>query len=1248
MTQDMNCTKTVARQKEGSRKTLAILFEYAWSKPRVCLEYAKSMARVWLEYVFVRKERTLSPSRANSQSVPYVLKTMLMLLMMFLGVGQMWGQTNITSLSQITASDGNYVITADINASDFNASITSFSGTLTAQAFTSGDRKGEFPVISNLSVPIFTTATDAKISNIMLKSVAISQAGYVGAISCIANGTTRIYNCGILPTTADPASTSRSTVASTDNYCGGLVGFLDGYARVINCFSYANITGGTVKAGIVGYNNYASRSKGAKIDDVAGEIHTMVMNCMFYGDISHGSGADATVYPIYGGSKISNEDNSRLNNYNYFLYEADFSKGKHIPAANYNCALAAEHNYLVRFEFYRHLLNSTREVAAWYATGSTADGKGTKTTNKMLKWVLDKSIAPYPILKVQDFYYSVVNYDPNNTNTVAGAKVSRSSVTERNQGGILTNMGSSGTLSVTISSAKTTGGQTKPEGATITQTEPLSLNIIDKDYNNFNFNYGKIQLPYYNDVGTGNYTHDRVVTGWKITSITSVTGDPYAASHYTGDNYDSPYYNFADRKSSNKDLYTVSGRVFSQGAYFDVPDGVTSITIEPYWACAAYCSDKYYDCYGYSTGNGVSDFGERYKNDNSYSINGDNQKVYNYLNHSTNASAYGRLKTLGMTTSTSVYDYAIVLVGNFHQKNTPVNDNYHFTIMSADLNFDNEPDYSLIFNSGKQEKLSPIRLDFINVPGTAMAHKQTSTTYMGIWGNMKFRGWFETTNTTTIRFSQFEYDSENKTLNEPLILLGGIVDQIVSTNGTEGATTHTKYIHVGGNVCFIFNFNNGCHMDKTSTSTPHRPISVTGGDYKNFYLSGYLQSEAPAYSTDDGGKDAECYISGGRFGEVAGAGYELIDGNVTWQIYDADIESFYGGGINDNKAITGNISTTIRGSHVGTFCGGPKFGNMNATKTVETTANDCTFDTFFGAGFGGTAFSRKNSFNEYQTLTYQWNTNSKIVPRFTGTSGDFRRGKYVSGQGISVNYEYRNFEGSNDKTVGHLFVNYASMSVAQTNNVTSTLKGCTINRNYYGGGSLGSVLGDIESNLENCTVYGNVFGAGYSASVPTVNVFPSGNDGLFKTIPVYNSTTGVFEEGIYPDPVVYTWSNSKGANNDANSLIDETIEGITKHWIHTDVTLSDLGSVNGNVNLTIKGNSVIGTEGDPTTGSVYGGGDESAVTGSTHKITVTLAGKTTVKGSVYGGGNSGLVEGSTEVNILQNAPTSNNNSSSNP
>ena len=68
----------------------------------------------------------------------------------------------------------------------------------------------------------------------------------------------------------------------------------------------------------------------------------------------------------------------------------------------------------------------------------------------------------------------------------------------------------------------------------------------------------------------------------------------------------------------------------------------------------------------------------------------------------------------------------------------------------------------------------------------------------------------------------------------------------------------------------------------------------------------------------------------------------------------------------------------------------------------------------------------------------------------------------------------------------------------------------------------------------------------------------------------------------------------------------------------------------GTVSLTIGGTSVIGTDGDNTTGSVYGGGESSAVNGNIH---VLLKGNTHVLGSVYGGGNEGPVNGDTEVEI---------------
>lgn len=1122
----------------------------------------------------------------------------LMILAAMLPVTVWADPTEITSLSSIGTS-GDYIITADITVPDNFTSIASFSGTLTAQA----KSDGTYPVISGLNKPLFTTCTNATISNIMLKDVHISQSGYVGAICGTANGTTRIYNCGILPTTCTNPDNdaehpnNRSTVASTDSYCGSLVGLLDGTnstdnPRVINCFSYANITGGTVRAGIVGYNNYASKI----VDDNASGIRTMVMHCMFYGNITQDNN---TFYPIYGGLKISNEEKvsnvqSKLNNYNYFLYEAPYSTS--IQANNYNCALAAEERFLVRFEFYRYLMNSTRDLAAFYVDPSPTTFKPTGSSNNhkrydrdlIAKWVLDKAIAPYPILKEPGYYPSVVNYDPTYTfDSETNTRVARTSVTERNNGKNL------GTLTVNIGL-----GTGYPEGATIKSGKSqITLQRTDKDCDDFNFNYDKVQLPYYSEVGTGNCKKNKVVSGWKITGMTGGTQGTFSTST------DAPGYNFADRSTYAKDLYAESGRVFSQGAYFDVPDGVTAITIEPYWGTAAYLSDAYYDCWGYDNDKGIGGFGRRYENGKTYTICGDDQVVYTSL-----SNALGPLSSNG-----TVYDNVIVLVGNYHRRqNNHWNETKAFTIMSVDQDEDLEPDYSYIFNSGKQFSHPPIRFDFVNVPGTAMAHKLTSTTYMGIMGNHKWSGWLEVTNTCFIRFSQLEYDNEyKKSGSYPVILLGGVVEQMVSTNGGEESVENTLYLHVGGNAWFKM-FNNGCHMDKTRTKTHRIPISVTGGDYEKFYLSGYFRENAPVYS-----ENAECYISGGNFGELAGSGQEKIDGNVDWFINYADIDNFYGGGINDRNPITGNIIVNIKNSHVGTYCGGPKFGDMAATKTVSTIATGCTFGTYFGAGYGGTALVRKNSFNQYQSLNYSWN--SSIVSTFTASDGANKRGKYDASYGIAINYEYENFEGSNDKTVGRFYVNYASLSVAQVNDVTSTLTECVVTGNYYGGGSLGEVAGTATSTLTNCTIRGNVFGAGYSVTVPNATVYNGG----FSTEPYYNSLTGVFTKGVPSASREFTWEHKDVVNNNATAFDDNNGK------LFTQVNFNNFGRVDVNAILTINGGT-IGTEGNALTGNVYGGGDQSGVTGNT---TVILKGSANVLGNVYGGGNEGPVEGDSKVLI---------------
>jgi len=1060
------------------------------------------------------------------------------------------------SYDDITDVAGVYVL-----ASDFTQS-----GTKPTAPFT-GMIDGQYHSIS-LTSPLFDKVDGATIKNIIVSSVTITSGnsdGHAGAICNEASGASRIYNCGILDGSV-----------SGSGCVGSIVGKISDNSRVINCYSYATVSGGSDVGGIVGFNNETTTE---------GSVKTMVMNCMFYGDITAGD----NVSPVYGGNNINNLNNGKtdgtsgLNTFNYYAY--DKLKSKAITEGKYNCALAVEEKYLTRFEYYRLLLNSNKKLAAFYATGSP------EKANEMAKWVLetaDRTIAnpkPYPVLKPQGYYPSIIN--PDFENAPDSASVGR------NKGGKLGK-----TLSVTISGTKTDGGQSWPTGASIT-TSSLTLQRTDKDFDRFNYNYDKVQLPYYDEVGTGNYTGNKVVTGWKITAITAIDGDPYKAANYDytktyADNkayFDYPNYNFADRKSSNKDLYSVSGRVFSQGAYFDVPYGVTSITIEPYWGNAIYVADQFYDAVykdDYTGKKGVSKTGTQVGS--STQFNGQTVKT----------------SITGLGSGTTVYDNAVVLVGNFHLDNVPSGGNKPFTMMSVDMDQDHEPDYSLIYHHKNRTTIAPIRFDFLNIPGTAQAQKPNGASLICNFTIFKPKGWFEVTNTSSFYTSQIEYENQAGITKSdaPLILLGGVIDQFVSTQ-QDNVDGHTIYIHVGSNV-WINSFGLGTHSDGNK-STPHVPVSVTGGEYEGFYLTGTYNANATV-QTDS----AECYISGGHFTEVAGASLEQINGSVRWQIYNADIDEFFGGGINDAKPIKGNITTDIINSHVKLFCGGPKFGNMQGTNKVTTRAEGCTFGKYFGAGYGGTSLSRKKY---YDLTTTDWDT---WAGKYVTDRGKYFDGKTTSapgkadygkkGVGVATDLDYEFFVWSSGATGGRFFVKFAAFSLAQCNDVSSTLKKCTVETDFYGGGNLGKVVGTATSVLEDCTVNGSVYGAGYSASLPTVEVRDAG----FIEKPNYNSASGMFEPPTLSGTTTFTWENAAAAgvtlsNGNAGSDLE-------KHILYTNTPLNNLGEVK-NTNLTIKGTTTVGE-------CVYGGGALASMDADGN-TTVNLIGGT-ITGDVYGGGQGRL------------------------
>ena len=1124
-------------------------------------------------------------------------------------------ETFVDMASEEEGAGYHYVLKTDVDASTVADIAQDFSGT-----FDGGNY-----IITGLTHPLFNTVNGGTVKNVTLKGVNISSSDEnVGAITGVAKGYSRIYNCGILPNDATFPEGTHPTVTTTGLCAGGLVGRLEDDSRVINCYSYADVSAATNAAGIVGNNTFASTA--AVTDDKYANLRTAIVNCMFYGDILGGTNQ----YGVYGGQLITNATATGISSYNYFRSGSKFTATNGHPNASeganvvgnptaYNCSFPAEERYLTQVEFHRSLLNSNRELCGWWVGSDVAPSTLTTTevqaipkdASLMYKWVVDSSLAPYPILKPFGKYPSIVNsntgtpwFDRDTANPYEGKKL--------------------GTLTVTVKSGKTAPDKIQ------------YIPITDMDTLHYDFGYYKVQLPYYNTVFgnpdgatwdqkyAGNYT-DQVVTGWKVTNVETdgsvETYNGFVANWETG-------YNFVDRKCIAKDIYSSTNpRVFAQGGYYYGPDGVTAITIEAYWGKAIYVrnADASYDRVNVVQGSKDAP--------NNYYGNGSHFAPAGTRDNNVNGATIQTASTKGsirdaltaIDAKGTVYDYALVLVGNI-QEAVGKNDVVHstdatrgFTIMSVDLDFDEEPDYCLEWQLGQsmtRQVIAPIRFDFLPVVELGIAGKRHDSTYFYSLGCYRSKGHFEVTETSFIRFGQFEFELASRD-DGPVILNGGIYDQYC--RGRNGETKqHINYVILGGHIVMP-SFTPGAHVNKDALyKTRHCAVNVLGGNFTSFYLTGGYNEKIEPFNDNP-----HCYIDGGRFGTIAAAYKEGISGNVYWRINHALIDEFYGGGVMSQatgttyKIVKGNIDVVIDNSIVGKYCGGPKFGDMVSGKTVTTNATNTVFNQYFGAGNGGTTYVQYANTDDSQ--------HGPLAPSsWTSTiNTNYHPGTYRdTAQDYEANYDIEVINTSTGDLAGRVinrsYYYSAQFATTNTGDVTSTLTDCTINTNFYGGGFLGGVSGNVTSTLTDCTVLGSVFGAGYSASSGTVTI-----SNIDKTPPSANVYTGMIQPQSGGTSTTYYWTNDKGSTGSPATAATETDPN---SYFYTEVSLNNLGAVNGDVTLTLNGSTNV-------SGSVYGGGDASAVTGSDHTVTVKLQGNTTVEGDVFGGGNKGVVSGTTKVKI---------------
>ena len=1054
---------------------------------------------------------------------------------------------DITELQNITG--GNYyIITNDIDASSLTESIDNFSGTL----------DGDYHTISGLTKPLFNTLNNGTVKNVVLDNVQLSSAVTVndteclGAIAAYASGNTKIYNCGIL-------SKDGTSSISGGNNTGSLVGYITGNTRVVNNYSYANVSGGEYVGGIVG------RVAGTALSNsnYSNDNHCAVTNNMFYGNLS----GTSNVSPVYAGNHTSNIKNT--NEYNFWRSKASVSYN------NYNNQLAIDKDsYLNRFPFYRHIQNTHRELAAIYLFGSRTDA----TVAEIGHWynVKNDEKVPYPIIE---------EWKTNTKKTTVDIKANLPNTTEKFAGKLLGNIGSDGYYTGTGEQVSSMGsGGYLTVKVIINGSEYKSeLPITDMDTLNYDFTWGKVVLPFANEYEEWIRDYSKICTGWKITSITGGT---------TGSLTN---YNFADRDSTAKDLYSNSNYIFAQGGNYIVPYGVTEIKIEANFANAFYLSDAYYD-YGYN-----ASYGEQTGLTTQVPTTYHGRTVYTNLNTLLNAMS---------SNVTDPHEQAIVLVGNYHYNQNTIGGNIFgnytkkgLTIMSVDEDCNQEPDYGWYsYHTTDRTPVPPIRFDFVPNIGIGMAARTTGSTpnpTIGIWHG---RGWFELTETCVSIMSECEVNSgdytatDNDKGNNRWIANSGYFIQIVRARANN--CTKLSYLQIGGNA-YVEQLYPGSHTDNARQSTL-RPINVTGGEIEECFMTGYRAGATAS------GENIYFWCAGGRIHKYLSAYMEepSTNGvNVTAKVDHARIGRFFGGGTSSSAPITGNINITMNNSLVDFYCGGPEFGDMKPGKTVTTNAIGSTFGQYYGAGFGGTSITYNREDNNASvnfgnnTVTYPlaWNKYKRLE-----LNDDY-------GIGTCYDFEYILYSGGGGTGVARFYTGYAQFSLAQTGSVTNTLKNCTIIGDFYGGGCQGTVDGSVNSTLTNCTLQRNAFGGGFKAAANEVKVYPKKQ----PAYSVYTKETGIFSDFGIEAPEIYTWQYNTSTGSDEGKKI-----------LYTTTDMSQLGNVTGAITLDIKGGKV--------EQSVFGGGNESP---SRDNTTVIINEGTVVGTNVFGGGNIADVDGSTQVSI---------------
>ncbi len=758
-----------------------------------------------------------------------------------------------------------------------------------------------------------------------------------------------------------------------------------------------------------------------------------------------------------------------------------------------------------------------------------------------------------------------------------------------------------------------------------------------------------------------NVMYDRILTGWKLTSV--IKDGTEITNFIEPENQ-----NYADRTNANKDI----GTVYAQKGWYIVPDGVTAITVEAVYARAIYVRspfDKmYYDEFH------IFYYGEN--NDGTTTLDGtavakssdDNDGSTVEKAVSTLRKAYNLMTA---SSSLTVYDTAFVLCGDMYEINynsagskyatgeagtytkyTSGNFGYNSsTVKPVTITNDNGNNYKFytivsvwqcgVFSSLRLDNLYMSTLSSANVKKVHSDSAATVSTYP-MTRQFEFynsNAIYETTETLTTNGDvQIRYKNMKS-----MKLNGGYWSPVQSYDAITTILNNENYIYIGGRANINYVTTGGIYNKENSEQYITNPFKliITGGKVNAVYGTARIQKGSVKGNVNifiSGGNVT--YLYGGGNGSVYSNGDEKGDVNI--DITGGTFKNIYGGGQYYTSKVCGDVNIKIQNAKVtGNLYGGGRGGKIQGTVYVDikdTSINGNCFGGGFGLAdsLGYTEIDVSSSTYDNAKSAYNKEAQKRKIENWEEAPRNFPMYNQETAEIIGLRNHSRGVQ-NNEVFLYGVGTKYFLTLANVEKDININIENSTIEKNVYGGGSVGLVEGNVNINIKNTDVKGNIYGGGDGKTTPaTIALYSPIQDykELTSNGKDNNTCIGSFSwtsdidiltyfKGIYDgkNKVIY---NSDNTTTTFSELSEEAQAVSEKYGTKQLVYSSDvekLGFVEGDITVNIDGGTY--------SSAIYGGGNNGQVKGN---VTLEISNVESNQ-NIYTGGNTGNVEKSTKLTI---------------